>query len=96
MREDVNPASGKAEIPYRSAPVFREEHAEGRLTRVIEQQAAKTPSGAFLVGAFASMAASLGLELAGRTRISRFVGMWPAPLLVMGLYIKLVRSAGAR
>jgi hypothetical protein len=85
MREDVNPASGKAEIPYRSAPVFREEHGEGRVTRVIEQQAAKTPSGAFLVAAFASMATSLALEIAGRLRASRFVGMWPAPLLVMGL-----------
>jgi hypothetical protein len=96
MREEVNPASGRAEIPYRNVPVFREEHAEGRLTKIIEQQAAKLPSVAFLTGAFAAMALSLAAELAGRTRASRFVGLWPAPLLCMGIYTKLVKELGAR
>jgi hypothetical protein len=96
MREEVNPASGRAEIAYRSAPVFREEHAEGPLTRIVEQQAAKLPSAAFLSGAFVAMALSLAAELAGHRRVSRFVGLWPAPLLCMGIYTKLVKTLGAR
>jgi hypothetical protein len=96
MREEVNPASGRAEIPYRSVPVFREEHAEGRLTRLIEQQAAKVPSAAFLSGALAAMSLSFAFEVAGRRRLSRFIGLWPAPLLSMGIYTKLVKTLGAR
>jgi hypothetical protein len=96
MRQETNPAATAREIPYETAPVFREEHAEGRLTRVVEQQAAKLPSGAFLVMSLASMTASLALELLGRRRMSRFVGLWPGPLLSMGIYTKLVKSFGAR
>jgi hypothetical protein len=39
---------------------------------------------------------SLAAEFAGRQRVSRFVGMWPGPLLVMGVYNKLVKTFGAR
>jgi hypothetical protein len=42
------------------------------------------------------MTLSLALELAGRTRQSRFVGMWPTPLLVAGIYNKLVKTLGTR
>jgi len=96
MRQDVNPASGKLEIPYSAAPVFREEHAEGRVTRLLEQQVAKLPSVAFLSGSVAALFASLALELRNQTRASRFVGMWVAPLLSMGIYVKLVKMLGAR
>jgi hypothetical protein len=40
------------------------------------------------------MVASLGLELAGRTRASRFVGMWVPTLLITGVYNKLVKALG--
>lgn len=96
MAEDVNPASEQSEILYRSAPVFRAEHGEGRLTRLVEQQAAKFSSDVFLFLALGSMALSLGLELAHRRRPSQFVGMWPGPLLMMGVYTKLVKTFGAR
>ena len=92
---DVNPAAGAslADLPV---PVIRPEHAEGDLARLIEQQTAKLPSHWFLFAAVGSMAASLGLELSGRTRASRFVGMWPTPLLVAGMYNKLVKTLGTR
>lgn len=77
-------------------PVVRPEHAEGEIARLIEQQAAKIPSHWFLFSAIASMSASLMLELVGRTRESRFVGMWPAPLLALGIYNKLVKTLGTR
>ena len=96
MSEEINPASGKPDIAYEAAPVFREEHAEGRITRVVDQQAAKLPSGAFLLASLATMATSLSLELLGRQRSSRFIGLWAGPLLAMGLYVKVVRIFGAR
>ena len=92
---DVNPAAREslAGVPV---PVVRPEHAEGELARLIEQQTAKVPSHWFLFAAVGSMCASLGLELSGRTRASRFVGMWPTPLLVAGMYNKLVKTLGTR
>jgi hypothetical protein len=93
---DVNPATDASEVVYEAAPVFRAEHGENTFTRMVEQQAAKVPSDYFLVAALGSMCVSLGAELTGRIRVSRFVGMWPGPLLVMGVYIKLVKSFGAR
>lgn len=78
------------------APVVRPEHAEGELARLIEQQTAKIPSHWFLIGALGAMSLSLGLELAGRQRESRFVGQWPSPLLIMGIYNKMVKTLGTR
>jgi hypothetical protein len=48
------------------------------------------------LGAIGSMGLSLVLELAGRHRESRFVAQWPAPLLIMGMYNKLVKTLGTR
>jgi hypothetical protein len=91
MQPDVNPLAGRSEVAYEPAPVFREEHAESRLTRLVEQQTAKIPSHVFLLLALGAMAASAAAEAGHRHRASQFVGMWPAPLLVMGLYNKLVK-----
>jgi len=76
------------------APVRRAEHAEDSFTRVIEQQAAKVPSHVFLCAALLAMGLSAALELQGNQRASRFVSAWPAPLLLMGVYNKLVKSLG--
>lgn len=96
---DVNPAS-TASLRQRRiqplAPVIRDEHAEGTLARLIEQQTAKVPSHVFLFAALGSMLASLALELAGRSRASRFVGMWPETLLIAGIYNKIVKTLGTR
>jgi len=92
---DVNPAA-EASLVAMPAPVVRPEHAEGDIARLIEHQAAKVPSHWFLFGALGSMWLSLALELSGRSRASRFVGQWPAPLLTMGLYNKIVKTLGTR
>lgn len=92
---DVNPAAN-ASMADVIAPVIRPEHAEGDIARLIEQQTAKIPSHWFLFAAVASMTISLGLELSGRTRASRFVGMWPTPLLVTGMYNKMIKTLGTR
>lgn len=102
MRDsDVNPAAERAATVDRSvirttAPVLRDEHREDWITRAIEQQAAKIPSSVFLTAAMLAAGLSLGLELAGRRRASRFVGMWPPTLLTMGVYNKMVKMLGAR
>ena len=78
------------------APVLRPEHVEGEMARLIEQQTAKIPSHWFLAAAVGAMGLSLALELSGRRRGSRFVGQWPGPLLIMGMYNKLVKTLGTR
>ena len=93
---DVNPEAERSEFDYEAAPILRGEHAEGGFTRLLEQQAARVPSDIFLFISISSMVASLAAELAGKRRFSRFVGMWPGPLLVMGVYIKLVKILGPR
>jgi hypothetical protein len=91
---DVNPAADRVEETYQAAPVVRDEHGEAQLTRLIEQQTARIPSHWFLAAAITSMVASLGFELMGRTRLSRFVGMWVPTLLITGVYNKLVKALG--
>ncbi len=93
---DVNPSSERSELDYEAAPILRSEHVEGGFTRLLEQQAARISSDVFLFVALSSMLASLVAEITGRRRFSRFVGMWPGPLLVMGVYTKLVKTLGPR
>lgn len=94
--KDVNPASEKSLLTYTPSRVRREEHAEGTLTRTIEQQTAKVPSDIFLFFALGAMGASLVFELTGKRQLSRFVGMWAPTLLIMGVYNKLVKVLGPR
>ena len=89
--ESSNPA---AHAHLGAAPLRRAEHAEDSFTRVIEQQTAKIPSHLFLTTALFAMGASAAMELLGKRRASRFIGAWPAPLLLMGVYNKLVKSLG--
>lgn len=92
---ETNPMAEHAlDETFRSTPRENPSHAEGTFTRVIEEQAAKLPSSVFLALAFAAMTASALLELAGRTRLSRFVAMWPPTLLAMGIYDKIVKTVG--
>ncbi len=92
MSDDVNPAEHSPLST--SAPLRRAEHREGSLTRVIEQQTAKIPSHFFLTASLAAMALSGALEFRDNARASRFVGSWVAPLLMMGVYNKLVKTFG--
>lgn len=93
---EINPASEVSKTDYMAAPVRRAEHLEDMFTMLIEQQAAKIPSSIFLISGLGAMFASLAFELGGNTRVSRFVGLWPPVLLVMGLYNKLVKTYGIR
>jgi hypothetical protein len=69
-------------------------HSEGIVARGIEDQTARLPSDTFLWAAVGAMGIALYLQTSGRRNDALFVGQWAAPLLVMGLYNKLVKVAG--
>lgn len=79
---------------YQPAARAHPSHAEGTLTQVIEHQTARIPSSFFLLASAAAMLASVTFEAMGRTRASRFVGMWAPSLLIAGVYNKLVKTLG--
>ncbi|HZI01154.1 MAG TPA: hypothetical protein VEX63_08385 [Flavisolibacter sp.] len=70
------------------------QHKEGPVARAIEEQTAKLPSDIFLWAALGSMAISATLQIMGKKKTSLFVGQWPAPFLLLGLYNKLVKLEG--
>jgi len=73
----------------------KQRHTEGTVARTIEEQTAKLPSDTFLWAAVAAMGCSLFLHLSGKKQESLFVGQWPAPFLLFGIYNKIVKVAGS-
>jgi hypothetical protein len=71
------------------------QHTEGKLARAIEDQTAKLPSDTFLWAAIGAMGASAIAEFTGHKDKSRFFGQWVAPLLLLGVYNKLVKLQGS-
>ena len=70
-------------------------HEEGSLARTIEQQTAKLPSDTLLWAAVGSMGASALLRIMGKKHASLFVGDWVAPMLLFGVYNKIVKLHGS-
>lgn len=73
----------------------KEQQSEGTVAKTIEEQTAKLPSDLFLWAALGSMGVSAALHLAGNKDQSRFVGQWVAPLLLFGVYNKIVKTQGS-
>jgi hypothetical protein len=73
---------------------FNPEHKEGPVATAIEEQTAKLPSDLFLWAALGSMAVSLTLKIMKKDDEALFVGQWPAPFLLLGVYNKLVKQEG--
>ena len=69
-------------------------YKEGKVAAAIEKQTAKIPSDVYLWTAVGCMAISATLQILGKRKSSLFVGQWPAPFLIMGLYNKLVKLEG--
>lgn len=87
----MNETTDRTERATREA----QNHREGAVALTIEDQTARLPSDVWLWAAFASMGASLGLHLKGRKHEGLFIGQWAAPLLLLGVYNKLVKVAGS-
>lgn len=74
--------------------MFHKHKEEGKMTVAIENETAKVPSGFYLAAALAAMGVSLILQGVHKRKTSLFVGQWAAPLLIMGLYNKIVKTEG--
>ncbi len=70
------------------------QHKEGEVAKAIENETAKLPSDLFLWGALSAMAVSVGLQCMKQKHAGLFVGQWVAPMLLFGIYNKLVKQAG--
>lgn len=73
---------------------FNPQRREGPVAKAIESQTAKLPSDLFLWAALGSMGVSLTLKVMKKDEEALFVGQWAAPLLLMGLYNKIVKLEG--
>ena len=65
---------------------------EDKTTLAIEEQTAKIPSNVFLFTSMGVIAVSLTLKLLGRRADAIFVGQWVAPILLLGVYNKMVKQ----
>jgi len=69
-------------------------HAEGPVAKAIGKHTAKVPSDVFLWTAIGAMGVSAVLKCLGKKHNALFVGQWAAPLLLLGVYNKIVKTAG--
>jgi hypothetical protein len=69
--------------------------SEDQVTGAIESQTSRIPSSGYLAAALGCMAGSAILKLSGKDDWALFVGQWPAPLLIMGVYNKMVKQHGS-
>lgn len=67
---------------------------EGQTTKQIEQQTSKLPSTTYLAVAVTAMVASATLKCLCRDKDALFIGQWVAPLLLFGIYNKIVKTEG--
>ena len=91
----TNRGQNEGQIGIGQGGSMAEQHSEGVVARTIEQQTAKLPSDTFLWAAFGAMGASAVFQLMGKKNASLFVGDWVAPLLLFGVYNKIVKVQGS-
>jgi hypothetical protein len=74
--------------------ITKEKVKEGPVAKAIETQTAKLPSDLFLWTAAGFWISSLVLHFTGNKQPALMVGQCVSPLLIMGLYDKMVKQAG--
>ena len=72
-----------------------QDHREGPVARMIEEQTAKLPSDTFLWAAGGSILGSLMFQMMGQEKKAFFIGQWAPTFLILGLYNKLVKVEGS-
>ena len=68
---------------------------EDQFTAAIETSTSKVPTSTYLALALGAMAVSAALQAWNKKHESTFVGQWAAPLLLLGIYNKLVKQHGS-
>lgn len=77
-----------------AAANYNNEHKEGPVASMIEQQTAKIPSDIYLWAAVGSIVASMTLKIMGKDKTALFVGQWAPTFLILGNYNKIVKTQG--
>lgn len=67
---------------------------EGKTTVAVEKRTSKIPSIIFLTAGLGALTAAGCLMFHGKKNAAMTVGQWAAPLLIMGLYNKVVKTQG--
>ncbi|MGZ3899465.1 MAG: hypothetical protein ACXVO9_01930 [Bacteroidia bacterium] len=73
----------------------KQNYPEGKLAKMIEQQTAKLPSDIFLWIGLGCLGLSAISRITGLTSLGQFIGQLSAPVLIMGLYNKVVKLEGS-
>lgn len=68
---------------------------EGAVTKLVESQTARLPSGTYLTFGLGAMLLSWVMLLLGRRSLASFIGTWVPTLLIIGIYNKLVKIGGS-
>lgn len=71
------------------------QHEEGPVAEAIEQQTAKLPSDIFLWGGLGTLATAAATFATGKKQEALLIGQWAVPILILGLYNKLVKLEGS-
>ena len=67
---------------------------EGKVAKAIEAQTSRLPSDTFLWAAGGVVLTAITLKLLRKSHSALFVGQWIAPILLLGLYNKIVKIQG--
>lgn len=73
----------------------KHDHSEGSVAKAIEKQTAKLPSDIFLWVGLGCLGLSALVRLVGLRSFGGLLGQAAAPVLIMGLYNKLVKLEGS-
>src|SRR4051812_16960042 len=73
----------------------KHDHSEGKVAKTIEEQTAKLPSDLFLWTGLGCLGLSGLVRMVGLRSVGQFIGQLAAPILIMGLYNKLVKTHGS-
>ena len=90
--------NGNSSILHKAADLLKmnEDHHEGKVTKAIENQTSKIPSGFYLTLAVGSMMLSAAFAASSKRKdMANFVGLWAPSLLILGLYNKIVKTNGS-
>lgn len=71
----------------------KQDHSEGYLAKMIEEQTAKLPSDIFLWIGLGCLAASAIVRIFS-SNAGQFIGQLASPVLIMGVYDKIVKTHG--
>jgi hypothetical protein len=73
----------------------KHDHSIGKVAKAIQEQAAKLPSDQFLWTGLGCLGVSALIRLVGLRSLGQFVGQLATPILIVGLYNKLVKTHGS-